>query len=151
MTEEIRDTFADRLARWLNLRPDEVGKEVCHLPMGDVTVIISRELTDSERRQYKMITGTRSVHVEGRLNFFGVQYHIAFSDRDGDGEMRGKFDEGGMINEFENANGNGILDSAQLYIGEQMNPLPQSFYRMLAKVIDNYFSLQYGGRQHKRK
>jgi len=127
MGEELATSFGDRLARLLKLAPEEGRTITCTLPQGTFIVTISPELSTAERVRYEMSDATRSVHIEGWFQSYGVDHQFSFDDRDGDGTI-GVWDDGG------------IFDSAQFFVCEDIDGMPHRFYRLLTEIIEDYLS-----------
>lgn len=130
MSEIIEKTFADQLADMLKLPPDQGATFTCELPQGRVIVTVSAELSAGERMRYEMMVGTRSVHIEGTIYSYGIEYHVSFDDNDGDGRI-GFFDTGGM------------WDSAEFFMCKERDGMPQRFYGILTQIIRDYLSKSY--------
>jgi len=127
MVEIFDKSFGDRLAGLLSLAPDEGRTFTCKLPQGTFIVTVSPELTTTERLRYEMLSGSRSVHIEGWFSSFGINHQFSFDDRDGDGTI-GAWDDGG------------IFDSAEFFVCENDDGMPHRFYRLLTEVIEDYLS-----------
>jgi len=127
MANISRTSFGERLANLLGLKPEEGKTFTCTLPQGTFIITLSPELSESERHRYEMLTSKRSVHVEGFFQSFGVEYEVSFDDLDGDGAI-GEKDYGG------------IFDSAEYFIGEEMEGMAARFYRILTEIIEEHIA-----------
>lgn len=125
MVEISGKSFGDRLAHLLSLAPDEGKMFTCNLPQGTFIVTVGPELSAAERIRYEMLSSSRSVHIEGWFQSYGVNHQFSFSDRDGDGNI-GVWDDGG------------IFDSAQFFVCEDIDGMPHRFYRLLTEIIEDY-------------
>ena len=127
MGEILDKSFADRLADLLKLAPDEGRTFTCTLPQGTFIVTVSPELSAAERVRYEMSNATRSVHIEGWFQSYGIDHQFSFDDRDGDGTI-GAWDDGG------------IFDSAQFFVCEDFDGMPHRVYRVLTEIIVEHLS-----------
>jgi len=127
MVEVSDKSFGDRLAGLLHLAPEEGRTFTCNLPQGTFIVTVSPELTAAERNRYEMALASRSVHIEGWFQSYGVDHQFSFDDRDGDGTI-GAWDDGG------------IFDSAQFFVCDEMDGMPHRFYRLLTEIIEDHLS-----------
>ncbi len=125
MKKKSKNSFGERIADLLKLKPDEGRTFTCSLPQGTFIVTVSRVLTDSERRKYGTKLGSRSVHIEGYYKTHGITHQFSFSDRDGDGII-GSNDDGG------------IFDSAQFFICKGVEGAPDEFYQLLIELVEDY-------------
>jgi hypothetical protein len=137
---EVRAAFADRLARLLSLKPNKGHREEIKLhDGGSITIVISPELSPSQRRQYHMLTSTRAIQIEGVFQQSGIKYYFVARDLNGDGEISDD-DECGVVDDY--SGDDIVVISAKTFVGGDLNFKPQDLYQVITKLVEDYYTLR---------